>query len=153
MVRKARQGTISFWELTLARLFPIIFSGGAFILISPWTAQYRWIAGNPTTVLYGWLFLYIGGVFVIEFFRALGPAVGGKSIGASYASVLFIGFFVACFAIGGAIISGFYQFTDGNVNEIISVLLILAIGMFLFHGREEIFHGRRAHEAFISKFG
>lgn len=152
MVRRARPGTISFYEVVLTRLLPIVFAAAAFVLISPWTQNYRWI-GNPTTVLYGWLLIFIGLFFIIELFRSLGPAVSGKSTGASFGSVLFFFFAVASFISGGMITTGYYNFNDGNINTYISVLFLLAIGMFMFLAREELFHGRRAHQALISRFG
>ncbi|MDE1867665.1 MAG: hypothetical protein KGI08_08165, partial [Thaumarchaeota archaeon] len=105
------------------------------------------------TVLYGWLLIYIGFIYLIELFRSLGPAVQGKSTGASYGSVLFFGFMLASFILGGMITTGIYNFNDGNINIAISVLLLLAVGMFFFQAREELFHGRRAHEALIARFG
>lgn len=152
MVKRARAGTISFYEIVFTRLLPIIFSAAAFILISPWTQNYRWI-GNPTTVLYGWLLIFIGLFFVIEMFRSLGPAVGGKSTGASFGSVMFFLFAIASFISGGMITTGYYNFNDGNMNIYISVLFLLAIGMFMFLAREELFHGQRAHQALIARFG
>lgn len=132
------------YQATLTKILPLLFAIPALLIISPWTRNLAVISSlDPVNAFYGFLLFYVGLVFLIEMGFAL-PEMGKSSAGI-FGAVLLGGLAIGAFAFGGLIVTDQYDVTNdtGTLNTVLSVLLIIAIGMFVVQAREELFHHKR----------
>lgn len=141
MVNKVQ---VIIYQATLTKVLPLIFAIPALLLISPWTRDLAIISSlDPLNAFYGLLLIYVGLVFLIEMGFAL-PETGKSSAGV-FGAFLLGGLALGAFVFGGLIITDQYDVINdtGQLNTVLSVLLIIAIFMFVVQAREELFHHKR----------
>jgi hypothetical protein len=143
----------------LTKIFPLLFIVPTFLITSIWTREGadQWLnnAGlhlTPSIVLYTVILTYTGIMFLIETAFAL-PEFGKSNAGV-FGAVLLASIAIGTFLFAGAIFTGLYNPQDdiGTTNVVLSIIMLMAIGMFIAQGREEIFHFRRLsmHRVFNS---
>jgi len=136
-----------FVEALFTKLFPVLLAAILFIALSVWSPLPD-LWQNPLNAVLGLFFTLLAIAFIYEMFFALPDHEG--SPGGIFAAVLVSGLAI----ITGAISLGFwFEFIDssqlvGEVNFAVSILLLLAIGVYLLGARELLVHGGRTHEAF-----
>lgn len=146
----------------IMKIFPLIMMVPLFLMTSIWTrvGSANWLgqAGLELTVemiYFTTILTFTGIVFLIETAFALPEYTRSRS--GMFGALLVGGLALSSFAFAGAIFVGAYDpiADDGELNGILSVIMIIAIIMFVFEGREEIFHFRRLsfHAKFNKQFG
>ncbi len=141
LVDKSR---VMVYQAVLTKVLPLIFAIPALLIISPFTKSMPILSGlDPTNILYGFLLLYMGLIFLIEMGFALPDS--SKSNAGKFGAGLLFSLAIGSFLYGGGILGGFYDPLTNvtELNTALQILFLIAIIMFFFQAREEIFHFRR----------
>ena len=130
------------YQAILTKVLPLIFLVPAFLIIFPFTRVSLSIL-DPVNAFYGILLIYMGLVFFIEMGFAL-PETGKSSAGI-FGAVLLLALAVGSLFFASMILVDQYDVTgdQGIANTVLSILMIIAILMFVVQAREELFHYRR----------
>ena len=138
-------------QAVLTKIFPLILLVPLFLITSVFTKEeaitfFQPIGIpdlTPSTIFYTGILAYTGIMFVIETIYAL-PDVNKSNAGV-FGAVLLGGIAIGIFVFAGAIFTGVYDpaTDETEFNVLLSILMLMAIGMFIAQAREEIFHYRR----------
>ena len=150
MARSSKQNAIVYYSLA-TKVFPLILLVPLFLITSAWTKSYTmdWLLdiGINLTVerlFYTAILAYTGIIFAIETMSNLPDRTNGNPIGLMGAGILG-SIAIGCFIFAGSIFVGVYDpMSDSSeFNTVLSVIMGMAIILFVIQAREEIFHYRR----------
>ena len=146
MARSSKQNAIVYYSLA-TKVFPLILLVPLFLITSAFTKSYTmdWLLeiGINLTVerlFYTAIFAYTGIIFVIETMSNLPDKNAGP-----FASGILGSIALSFIIFAGLIFVGVYDpMSDTSVvNTVLSVIMVMAIILFVIQAREEIFHFRR----------
>jgi len=141
---------VQVWEVTTTKLVPLIFSIPAFLVVNPW---YPLLKGFDLGQLYFGLLMSVAGLFFLYETLLTVPTIQKK--GAGQLAVMILAFLtIGSFAFGLSIIFQMYHVnpnaTNDTLHTIMSIILGLAVIMYIVMGREELFHHRRLRDAILA---
>lgn len=126
-------------------LLPVVFTFFMLYSLSSFLQPYQYAGYQPLPLFYAIFLSYIGLTFILE---ALFVAPHAKIALGLLPFILMIGLAITSFVFAGLIWTGLYDgIGDNTLNGYLTFTLIIALGMYIFHGREEFFHHRRFSEA------
>ena len=130
------------YQAVLTKVLPLIFLIPAFLIIFPFTRDALSIL-EPVNAFYGILLIYVGLIYLIEMGFALPEA--GKGGAGIFGAVLLFALGIGSLFFASMILVDQYDVVNdqGFANQLLSVLMIIAILMFTVQAREELFHYRR----------
>lgn len=150
MVRSSKQNAIVYYSL-VTKVFPLLLLVPLFLITSAWTkaSTMDWLLDvgiNLTveSIFYTVILAYTGIIFVIETMSNLPDGNKGNPIGLMGAGILGA-IAIGCFIFAGSIFVGVYDpMSDSSeFNTVLSIIMIMAIILFVVQAREEMFHYRR----------
>ena len=150
MVRSSKQNAIVYYSL-VTKVFPLLLLVPLFLITSAWTkaSTMDWLLDvgiNLTveSIFYTVILAYTGIIFVIETMSNLPDGNKGNPIGLMGAGILG-SIAIGCFIFAGSIFVGVYDpMSDSSeFNTVLSIIMIMAIILFVVQAREEMFHYRR----------
>ena len=151
MARSSKQNAIVYYSL-VTKVFPLLLLVPLFLITSAWTkaSTMDWLLDvgiNLTveSIFYTVILAYTGIIFVIETMSNLPDrSRSSDSIGLMGAGILGA-IAIGCFIFAGSIFVGVYDpMSDSSeFNTVLSIIMIMAIILFVIQAREEIFHYRR----------
>lgn len=150
MARSSKQNAIVYYSLA-TKVFPLLLLVPLFLITSAWTkaSTMDWLLDvgiNLTveSIFYTVILAYTGIIFVIETMSNLPDRSSDSSIGLMGAGILGA-IAIGCFIFAGSIFVGVYDpMSDSSeFNTVLSIIMIMAIILFVIQAREEIFHYRR----------
>ena len=150
MARSSKQNAIVYYSL-VTKVFPLLLLVPLFLITSAWTkaSTMDWLLDvgiNLTveSIFYTVILAYTGIIFVIETMSNLPDRSSDSSIGLMGAGILGA-IAIGCFIFAGSIFVGVYDpMSDSSeFNTVLSIIMIMAIILFVIQAREEIFHYRR----------
>ena len=150
MARSSKQNAIVYYSL-VTKVFPLLLLVPLFLITSAWTkaSTMDWLLDvgiNLTveSIFYTVILAYTGIIFVIETMSNLPDRSNGNPIGLMGAGILGA-IAIGCFIFAGSIFVGVYDpMSDSSeFNTVLSIIMIMAIILFVIQAREEIFHYRR----------
>ena len=150
MARSSKQNAIVYYSL-VTKVFPLLLLVPLFLITSAWTkaSTMDWLLDvgiNLTveSIFYTVILAYTGIIFVIETMSNLPDRNNGNPIGLMGAGILGA-IAIGCFIFAGSIFVGVYDpMSDSSeFNTVLSIIMIMAIILFVVQAREEMFHYRR----------
>jgi cation transport ATPase len=150
VVRSSKQNAIVYYSL-VTKVFPLLLLVPLFLITSAWTkaSTMDWLLDvgiNLTveSIFYTVILAYTGIIFVIETMSNLPDGNKGNPIGLMGAGILGA-IAIGCFIFAGSIFVGVYDpMSDSSeFNTVLSIIMIMAIILFVVQAREEMFHYRR----------
>ena len=150
MARSSKQNAIVYYSL-VTKVFPLLLLVPLFLITSAWTkaSTMDWLLDvgiNLTveSIFYTVILAYTGIIFVIETMSNLPDRSNGNPIGLMGAGILGA-IAIGCFIFAGSIFVGVYDpMSDSSeFNTVLSIIMIMAIILFVVQAREEMFHYRR----------
>jgi len=150
VARSSKQNAIVYYSL-VTKVFPLLLLVPLFLITSAWTkaSTMDWLLDvgiNLTveSIFYTVILAYTGIIFVIETMSNLPDRSSDSSIGLMGAGILGA-IAIGCFIFAGSIFVGVYDpMSDSSeFNTVLSIIMIMAIILFVIQAREEIFHYRR----------
>ena len=150
MARSSKQNAIVYYSL-VTKVFPLLLLVPLFLITSAWTkaSTMDWLLDvgiNLTveSIFYTVILAYTGIIFVIETMSNLPDRSSDSSIGLMGAGILGA-IAIGCFIFAGSIFVGVYDpMSDSSeFNTVLSIIMIMAIILFVVQAREEMFHYRR----------
>ena len=138
---KDRRGDALVWYGTMKTLLPVIFAFVMLYSLSSFLQPYQYQGFQPLSLFYTIFLVYIGITFVLE---SLFVVPHAKIALGLIPFVIMIGLAISSFVFAFLLFTGVYDgIGDNTLNGYLTFTLVIALAMYVFHGREEFFHHRR----------
>lgn len=157
MARPKKQNAIVYYSV-ISKVLPLLFLIPLFLVTSIFTRAdtltwFSQIGINLTveSIFFTVLLSYTGIIFLIETIQHLPDVNTGNPIGLFGSAMLGV-IALGCFIFAGAVFTDIYDpiADSGEFNIVLSIIMGLAIAMFIVQAREEIFHYRRFNMNMLS---
>lgn len=125
--------------VTLRQLLPLIITIPFLLHINPWWRTFSGLIDQPD--LYATTVFSIAGLFFLVETKFAMNAAGRTNFAGILVLVLAIGMLL----VAALVATDVYNFEDGRINTIISILLVLAVLMYVVQAEKVILH-RKALE-------